>query len=99
VGVLLGLLAKTPESASNTPLLVQFLPFVSSAFVPVDSMPDGVRWFAEHQPFTPIIQTLRGLLLGTPSGEDAWIAIAWCAGIALAAYLGARAAFGRPRAT
>jgi ABC-2 type transport system permease protein len=97
--VLIGLISKSPESASNTPLLIQFLPFVSSAFVPTGSMPAGVRWFAENQPFTPIIETTRGLLLGTPVGSSGTIAVAWCAGIALAGYLGARAAFNRPRAS
>lgn len=99
LAVLIGLVSKTPESASNTPLLIQFAPFVSSAFVPTDSMPAGVRWVAENQPFTPIIETVRGLLLGTPIGDSAAIAVAWCAGIALAAFVGARAVFDRPRAS
>jgi ABC-2 type transport system permease protein len=97
LAVLLGLVSKTPESASNKPLLIQFLPFLSSAFVPTGSMPAGVRWFAENQPFTPIIETTRGLLLGTPIGDSAVIAIAWCAGLALAGYIGARVVFDRPR--
>ena len=68
-----------------------FLPFLGSGFVPTESMPAGVRWFAEHQPFTPIIDTLRGLLLGRRrSASTAVIAVAWCAGIALAGYLWAR---------
>jgi ABC-2 type transport system permease protein len=58
-------------------------------------MPAGVRWFAEHQPFTPIIETLRGLLLGTPIGNNAIIALAWCVGIGLVGYLWARALFNR----
>jgi ABC-2 type transport system permease protein len=99
LAVLIGLVSKSPESASNTPLLIQLLPFISSAFVPTDSMPAGVRWFAENQPFTPIIETTRGLLLGTPIGNSAAIAIAWCVGIALAACVGARAVFDRPRAS
>jgi ABC-2 type transport system permease protein len=98
LAVLMGLVAKSPEAASNTPLLIQFLPFVSSAFVPTDSMPAGVRWFAENQPFTPIIETLRGLLLGTPIGTSAMTAVAWCVAIALAGYVGARVVFDRPRA-
>jgi ABC-2 type transport system permease protein len=98
LAVLIGLISKSPESASNTPLLIQFLPFVSSAFVPVDSMPAGVRWFAEHQPFTPIIETVRGLLLGSPPvGGNAAIAAAWCVGVGLIGYLGARAVFNRTR--
>jgi len=99
LAVLIGLVAKSAESASNTPLLIQFLPFVSSAFVPVDSMPAGVRWFAENQPFTPITETIRGLLLGTPVGSHAAIAAAWCVGVALISYFGARAVFNRARAS
>jgi ABC-2 type transport system permease protein len=99
LAVLIGLVSKTPESASNKPMLIQFLPFVSSAFVPTGSMPAGVRWFAENQPFTPMIETVRGLLLGTPIGDSAVIAVAWCVGIALAGYLGARVVFNRPRAS
>jgi ABC-2 type transport system permease protein len=99
LAVLIGLLSKTPESASNTPLLIQFAPFVSSAFVPTDSMPGVVRWFAENQPFTPVIETARGLLLGTPIGSSAVIAVAWCVGIGLAGYVGARVVFNRPLAS
>ena len=71
------------------------LPFLSSAFVPTSSMPAGVRWFAENQPFTPVIQTLRGLLLGTPIGNSAVLAVAWCAGIALLGYLWSGRLFAR----
>ena len=99
LAVLIGLLSKSPESASNTPLLIQFAPFISSAFVPVDSMPAGVRWVAEHQPFTPIIETVRGLLLGTPGAGDWMTAAAWCVGVGLLSYLAARAVFNRPRAS
>ncbi len=76
-------------------LILVMLPFVSSAFVPAGSMPAGVRWFAEYQPFTPVIQTLRGLLTGTPIGTSAIAALAWCAGIAAAGYLWARARYDR----
>jgi ABC-2 type transport system permease protein len=72
---------KGPE-ASNVTLSVQLLPFISSAFVPTDSMPAGVRWFAENRPFTPVIETLRGLLMGTPIGDSGGLAVAWCSGIA-----------------
>ena len=72
-----------------------FLPYVSSAFVPTDTMPRFLHLFAEHQPVTPVIETLRGLLLGTPSGNDAWLAIAWCVGIALLSFAAARAIFNR----
>lgn len=91
----IGLVAKTPESASNTPLPLTFLPFLGSAIVPTDSMPTGLRWFAEYQPFTPVIETLRGLLMGTEIGNSAYIALAWCVGLTLVGYLWARAAFGR----
>ncbi|MDQ6836780.1 MAG: ABC transporter permease, partial [Actinomycetota bacterium] len=91
----LGIVAKTPEGASNTPLLILLLPFISSAFVPTASMPAGVRWFAEYQPFTPLITTLRGLLLGGPIANSAIMAVAWCAGIALVGFLWARVAFDR----
>ncbi|WP_248965178.1 ABC transporter permease [Sphaerisporangium perillae] len=91
----LGLVAKTPETASNTPMPLQFLPFLGSAIVPPESMPTGLRWFAEYQPFTPIIETLRGLLMGTPIGNSAIAALAWCLGLSLAGYLWARTAFNR----
>ncbi len=97
LSVALGLAAKSVETASNTPMILTLLPFLGSGFVPTDSMPVGLRWFAEYQPFTPIIETLRGLLLGTPIGDSAVLAIAWCAGIALLAYLWARALFNRVR--
>ncbi|MEU7641661.1 MULTISPECIES: ABC transporter permease [unclassified Streptomyces] len=91
----MGLVAKTVESASNAPMPLTFLPFLGSAFVPPESMPAGIRWFAEYQPFTPINETLRGLLMGTPIGNSALAAVAWCVGLALAGYLWARAAFRR----
>ncbi|MGW4033059.1 ABC transporter permease [Streptomyces sp. NPDC004838] len=89
----LGLISKTVESASNKPLLVQFLPFLGSAFVPADSMAPGLRWFAEHQPFTPMTETLRGLLTGSEIGDAGWISLAWCAGIALVGYVWSRSLF------
>jgi len=95
VSVALGLVARTPANASNLPLPLWFLPFLGSAFVPADSMSAGLRWFAEYQPFTPMIETLRGLLLGTGIGDQALIAAAWCAGLALAGYLGAKVVYNR----
>jgi ABC-2 type transport system permease protein len=86
----LGLVAKTVEEASNTPLPLTLLPFIGSGFVPTDSMPAGLRQFAEYQPFTPIMETIRALLTGGPVGDSFWWATAWCAGIALAGYLWAR---------
>lgn len=90
-----GLVAKGPESASNMPLPFILLPLLGSGFVPTDTMPAGLRWVAEHQPFTPAIETLRGLLMGTPIGGDAAVTLAWSAGIGLGGYLWARAAFNR----
>ncbi|MGW2847219.1 ABC transporter permease [Streptomyces sp. NPDC001274] len=89
----IGLAAKTVESASNIPMPITFLPFLGSAIVPTDSMPSGLRWFAEHQPFTPVIETLRGLWLGTGIGSSAAVALAWCLALALIGYVWARRAF------
>jgi len=91
--VAFGLVAKTPAGANSLSLVPEFLPFISSAFVPAASMPTGVRWFAVHQPFTPIIDTLRGLLTGTPIGDNAAIAVAWCVAIALVGFLWARSRY------
>jgi ABC-2 type transport system permease protein len=93
--VALGLASKNVEAASNLPMPLMLLPFLGSGFVPTDSMPVGLRWFAEYQPFTSVIETLRGLLMGTSIGNSAIIAAAWCAAITLAGYLWARAAFNR----
>ncbi|WP_433466974.1 ABC transporter permease [Spirillospora sp. CA-128828] len=90
LAVALGLKAQTPESASNAPMPLILLPFLGSGFVPTDSMPTLLRWFAEYQPFTPIMETIRGLLLGTPIGNNAAIATAWCTGIAALSYLWAK---------
>lgn len=95
LAVAIGLLAKTAQGIGPFILVVQILPFVSSAFAPPTSMSAAVRWFARHQPFTPIIDTLRGLLLGMPVGNSGIIAIVWCAGLALAGFLWARALFRR----
>jgi ABC-2 type transport system permease protein len=93
--VALGLAAKTPESAGMATVPLILLPFLSSAIVPADKMHAGFRQFAEYQPFTPIIETLRGLLTGHPSAGHAIAALAWCAGIALVGYLWALATFRR----
>ena len=95
LSVALGMVADNVETASNLPQPLVFLPFLGSGFVPTDSLPVGLRWFAEYQPFTPIIETLRGLLLGTAIGNDAAVALAWCAGIALVSYLWARRLYNR----
>lgn len=95
LSVALGLVCRSVESASNAPMPLMLLPFLGSGFVPTDSMPAGLRWFAEYQPFTPVIETLRGLLLGSPIGVDGIAALAWCTGIALAAHAWAKRLFDR----
>lgn len=96
--VALGMVADSVETASNTPMFLSLLPFLGSGFVPTGTMPAGLRTFAEHQPFTPIIETLRGLLLGSGIGTSAIIALAWCAGISLVSYLWAKRSYNQ-RAT
>ncbi|WP_433425684.1 ABC transporter permease [Microtetraspora malaysiensis] len=91
--VAFGLAAKTPESAGLAAVPLMLLPFLSSAFVPAGKMGPGARQFAEYQPFTSIIETLRGLLTGAPSAGSAVRAVAWCVGLALIGYLWARASF------
>jgi ABC-2 type transport system permease protein len=93
--VAFGLVTKTVEAASNLPTPLVFLPFLGSGFVPTDSMPTGLRWFATYQPFTPVIDTVRGLLVGTAIGNSAVIAVGWCAAITLVSYLWARKLYNR----
>jgi ABC-2 type transport system permease protein len=93
--VALGLAAKSVETASNSPMFLLLLPFLGSGFVPTSSMPAGLRWFAEYQPFTPVTNTLRGLLLGTGIGHQAWLAVAWCAAIVIGSYLWAKSLYRR----
>ncbi|MEU3911643.1 MULTISPECIES: ABC transporter permease [Streptomyces] len=88
-----GLAAKTVESAGLATVPLIMLPFLSTAFVPAETMGTGIRQFAEYQPFTPIIETLRGLLNGNPSGGDALAAVAWCVGLALLGYVWAVSTF------
>ncbi|WP_326821081.1 ABC transporter permease [Streptosporangium sp. NBC_01756] len=95
LAVALGLASKTVEASSNVGMPLLLLPFLGSGFVPTDSMPTVLRWFAEYQPFTPLIETLRGLLLGTPIGNNAVIAVGWCAVIALGGYLWSKKLFNR----
>lgn len=95
LAVALGMVTKSVETASNLPLPLILLPFLGSGFVPTDSMPNGLRWFAEYQPFTPIMETLRGLLMGTPIGRSGVLAVAWCAGIGLVGYVGAKRLYNR----
>jgi ABC-2 type transport system permease protein len=95
LAVALGMVTKSVETASNLPMPLILLPFLGSGFVPTDSMPAGMRWFAEYQPFTPIMETLRGLLLGTTIGSSGVLAVAWSAGIGLVGYLWAKRLFNR----
>ncbi|MDI1461593.1 ABC transporter permease [Catellatospora sp. KI3] len=94
-GVACGLVAKSIESASNLPMPLILLPFMGSGFVPTDSMPGPVAWFAQYQPFTPMMETLRGLLLGGPIGGNAVGAVAWGAGITALCYLWAKRLYRR----
>lgn len=97
LSVALGMVTKSVEGASNLPMPIMLLPFLGSGFVPTESMSTGVRWFAQYQPFTPIMETLRGLLLGSAVGGDAAAAVAWGVGIALVGYVWAKRLFDHPR--
>ncbi|MCQ9709559.1 ABC transporter permease [Streptomyces sp. DT197] len=88
-----GLLARTPEGASGFTFFLMFLPYPSSAFVQIETMPTWLHGFAEHQPVTPIIETLRALLLDEPVGSAPWAALAWCGGILLVAVAASNALF------
>jgi ABC-2 type transport system permease protein len=94
LGVAVGLAAKTAEGTSPFVFIVQTLPFLSSAFVPPDSMSAPLRWFALHEPFTPITDTLRELLLGRPV-DSGLAAVLWCVGLTAAGYVASRALFSR----
>jgi ABC-2 type transport system permease protein len=94
----LGLAAKSVETASNTPVFLTLLPLLSAGFVPTATMPGGLRQFAEYQPYTPVTQTVRGLLTGTRVGGHAIAAIAWSLGIAVVSYLWAVRLYDRRRA-
>ncbi|MEC0239508.1 ABC transporter permease [Paenibacillus dokdonensis] len=98
VAAIAGLSAKSVEGASAFSYPLIFLPFISSAFVPTDSMPKVVRAFAENQPVTSIVETIRALLSNQPVGNDIWIALAWCVGIMLVAYIFAMRAYNRKSA-
>ena len=93
--IAMGLAARTAESAGFAAVPLIMLPFLSSAIVPADKMGPGIRQFAEYQPFTPIIETLRGLFAGTVPAGDLLAAVAWCVGIAVVGYVWARARFSR----
>ena len=95
LAVALGLVTDSVETASNLPMPLILLPFLGSGFVPTDSLPTAMRWFAEYQPFTPIIETVRGLLLGTPIGSSGVQAVAWSVGGGLLAYVWAKRLYNR----
>lgn len=95
IAVIPGLLAKSVDGASAFSYPLIFLPFLSSAFVPTDSMPGPVRWFAENQPVTSIVNSIRALFTGEPVGGELWIALAWCLGILVVAFAGAMALYRR----
>ena len=87
LAVIPGLTAKSVDGVSGFSYPLIFLPFISSAFVPTSGMPGPVRWFAENQPVTSIVNTIRGLYAEQPVGDDAWIALAWCIGLLVVAYV------------
>jgi ABC-2 type transport system permease protein len=95
LAVALGMVTNSVETASNLPMPLVLLPFLSSGFVPTDSMPALLRLFAEYQPFTPIIETLRGLLMGTQIGNSGVLAVAWSVAIGLVGFLWAKRLFNR----
>ncbi len=93
--VALGLAANSVETASNSPMFLTLLPFLGSGSVPASTMPGPLRWFAENQPFTPLNEALRGLLLGTPIGGAGLLAVAWCVGVAGVGLVWARRLYDR----
>ncbi len=95
ISIVAGVLARTTDAASGFTFFMLFLPYVSSAFVPPETLPAALRGFAEHQPVTPIIETIRALLHGTPAGTHGWTAVAWCSGVIAVAVPAAAAAFRR----
>jgi ABC-2 type transport system permease protein len=95
LAVAVGVSSKSPEVARNMLFILYILPFLSSAFVPPTSMTPVMAWIAENQPFSPIIDTVRGLLLGTPVGSRGWVAVAWCVAFAVVGYVWALASYNR----
>jgi ABC-2 type transport system permease protein len=95
IAVGMGLSSPNAEAASNNALPLMVLPLLSSAFVPVDAMPGWFQPIAEYQPFTPAIETLRGLLLGTEIGHNGWLAVVWCVGLAVLGYVWSTSLFAR----
>lgn len=97
LAVIPGLIAQSADGATGFSYPLIFLPFISSAFVPTAGMPGPVRAFAEHQPVTAIVDAIRNLLAGHPVGDDLWVALAWCAGLLLVAFVAATALNRRAR--
>jgi ABC-2 type transport system permease protein len=95
IAVGMGLASPNAEAASNSAMPLILLPLISTAFVPADAMPGWFQPIAEYQPFTPAIETLRGLLLGTGIGHNGWLAVAWCAGLTALGYRWSTALFNR----
>ncbi|MWA15873.1 ABC transporter permease [Streptomyces sp. BA2] len=95
IAVGIGMASPNAEAASNNALPLMILPLISSAFVPVDAMPGWFQPIAEHQPFTPAIETLRGLLLGSEIGDNGWVTIIWCLGLAVLGYRWSTSLFNR----
>ncbi|MER8073477.1 ABC transporter permease [Streptomyces sp. NPDC094034] len=95
IAVGMGLISPNAEAASNNAMPLIFLPLISSAFVPIDAMPGWFQPIAEYQPFTPAIETLRGLLLGTEIGDNGWLAVGWCLGLAVLGYVWSKSVFNR----
>jgi ABC-2 type transport system permease protein len=95
LAVVAGLSAKTVDGASAFSYPLIFLPFLSSAFVPTDTMPAPVAWFADNQPVTPIVESLRAIFAQEPVGRELWVALAWCIGILVVAYFWAMAIYRR----
>lgn len=90
-----GLVSKSADAAAAFAFVMMFLPYISSAFVPIKTLPTWLRGVAENQPATPIIESLRPFLLDMPVGDNAWIALAWCAGILIASVTAATVLFSR----
>lgn len=94
VSAMMGLLAGTPDAAVGFTFIILFLPYVSSAFVPTETLPGWLQGFAEHQPVTPVTETLRALMLGTPGGEP-WASVAWALGLTALGVVGSALLFRR----
>jgi len=99
IGVAMGMQSKTVETASNLPLILTVLPLLGSGFVPTASMPEWLQGFAQHQPFTPFIEAIRGLLLGTPLGSNVWLAIGWAVVIGIGGYVWSMVLYNRKSVT